>query len=44
MNDSPPSVPSVLNLGPALDDRYTVEKELGRGAMGHVYLARDQKL
>ena len=28
-------------LGAALADRYTIERELGRGGMATVYLARD---
>ena len=29
------------NLGTALQDRYTIEREIGRGGMATVYLARD---
>ncbi len=31
-------------LKSALADRYTVEHELGRGGMAHVYLGHDRKL
>lgn len=31
-------------IGTTLDDRYYVEKELGQGGIGAVYLARDRKL
>ena len=34
---------SLLQLNAALADRYTVERELGRGGMATVYLARDIK-
>jgi len=32
---------TLKNLKAALADRYTVERELGRGGMATVYLARD---
>ncbi len=34
----------TLPGGPLLNARYLLEKRLGRGAMGQVYLARDQNL
>lgn len=34
----------TLPGGPLLNTRYLLEKRLGRGAMGQVYLARDQNL
>ncbi|HYO91730.1 MAG TPA: serine/threonine-protein kinase, partial [Pyrinomonadaceae bacterium] len=34
----------TLPGGPLLNKRYLLEKRLGRGAMGQVYLARDQNL
>ena len=32
---------ALAQLGPALADRYAIERELGRGGMATVYLARD---
>ena len=32
---------AIAQLGPALADRYAIERELGRGGMATVYLARD---
>jgi eukaryotic-like serine/threonine-protein kinase len=34
---------TVIGLGQALKDRYTLERELGRGGMATVYLAHDLK-
>lgn len=34
----------TLPGGPLLNNRYLLEKRLGRGAMGQVYLARDENL
>ena len=34
----------LRDISHALGDRYTTERELGRGGMGTVYLARDLQL
>jgi len=39
-----PLPPEVQALAAALDGQYAVEREIGRGGMGIVYLARDLKL
>src|SRR5215203_4449688 len=36
-----PNVPDLAHLASALEGRYAIERELGRGGMATVYLARD---
>src|ERR1044071_5446384 len=39
------TLPSQANLpGQTVDDRFVIERELGRGGVGAVYLARDRTL
>jgi serine/threonine-protein kinase len=44
LNASPAGAPSELAVGTILDEVYKVEKLIGRGAMGAVYLVTHQRL
>jgi serine/threonine-protein kinase len=39
-----PPAPILEQLGPLLASQYQFERELGRGGMGVVYLARELRL
>lgn len=41
---TPPAAPETIAPGRLLNQRYRIQKELGQGGVGAVYLARDTKM